>query len=120
MPTEDFDAIDAVFLRLADRKELRGANSITDIERVVLLVWHASGIIGNGGFQYFFECALSLLATAEAFDRIGVEQCCGAGAKFGKLLCHFQKERVSRVSFSRWLNEAAVAAGCDPIRQPGL
>ena len=74
MPTEDFDAIDAVFLRLADRKELRGSNSITDIERVVLLVWHASGIIGNGGFQYFFECALPLLATAEAFDRIGVEQ----------------------------------------------
>src|SRR5262245_797509 len=74
MSIEDFDAIDAVFLRLAERKERRGSNSITDIERVVLLVWHASGIIGNGGFHYFFECALPLLATADAFRRIGVEQ----------------------------------------------
>jgi len=53
---------------------VRSCNSITDIERVVLLVWHASGIIGNGGFHYFFECSLPLLATAEAFDRIGVDR----------------------------------------------
>ena len=45
MPTEHFDAVDAVFCRLADREQQRGAESITDIERVVLLVWHASGII---------------------------------------------------------------------------
>ena len=28
--------------------------------------------------------------------------CCGAGGNLGKFLCRFQKERVSRVSFSRW------------------
>ncbi len=74
MPSEHFDAVDAVFHRLAEREQQRGGESIVDIERVVLLVWHASGIVGNGGFHYFFECALPLLATAQAYDRVGVEQ----------------------------------------------
>jgi hypothetical protein len=74
MASEHFDAVDAVFCRLADREEQRGSESIADVERVVLLVWHASGIIGNGGFRYFFECALPLPATAQAYERIGVEQ----------------------------------------------
>jgi hypothetical protein len=74
MRSEHFNVVDAAFCRLAEREEQRGADSITDIERVVLLVWHASGIIGNGGFRYFFECALPLVATAQAYERIGVEQ----------------------------------------------
>lgn len=72
MCSEHFDAVDAVFCRLAEREQQRGAESVTDIERVVLLVWHASGIIGNGGFHYFFECSLPLLATAVAYDRIDI------------------------------------------------
>lgn len=74
MPSEHSDVVDAVFCRIADREGQRGSDSITDIERVVLLVWHASGIIGNGGFHYFFECALPLLPTAQAYGRIGVDQ----------------------------------------------
>lgn len=74
MSSDAFETVDAVFLRLADRQEQRGAESITDIEKVVLLVWHAAGIIGNGGFRYFFECALPLVDTAQAYERIGVEQ----------------------------------------------
>jgi hypothetical protein len=74
MPSEHFKMVDAVFCRLAEREEQEGSDSISDIERVVLLVWHASGIIGNGGFHYFFECALPLPATADAYERIGVVQ----------------------------------------------
>lgn len=74
MASKDFDQINAVFCRLADRQQQKGSETITDIEQVVLLVWHAAGIIGNGGFHYFFECSLPLLATARAYDRIGVEQ----------------------------------------------
>jgi len=91
MRTEHFDAVDAVFCRLADREQQRGVESITDIERVVLLVWHASGIIGNGGFRYFFECALPLLATAQAYERIGVEQ---AGSILRRLREIFPGRRV--------------------------
>lgn len=74
MTSKHFELIDAVFCRLADREVRIGAENITDIERVVLLIWHAEGIISNGGFHYFFECALPLLATAEAYERIGVKQ----------------------------------------------
>ena len=74
MRSKDFEMIDATFCALADREEQRGSQSISDIERVVLLVWHASGIIGNGGFRYFFECGLPLTTTAAAYGRIGVEQ----------------------------------------------
>jgi Domain of unknown function (DUF4375) len=74
MRSKEFEIIDATFCALADREEKRGSQSISDIERVVLLVWHASGIIGNGGFLYFFECGLPLSATASAYSRIGVEQ----------------------------------------------
>jgi len=74
MRSQDFEMIDATFCALAEREAQRGSKSISDIERVVLLVWHASGIIGNGGFRYFFECGLSLPITAEAYTRIGVEQ----------------------------------------------
>ncbi|MEP6664347.1 MAG: hypothetical protein ABJC04_11865, partial [Verrucomicrobiota bacterium] len=64
MRSKDFEMINSAFCALADREEKQGSQSISDIERVVLLVWHASGIIGNGGFRYFFECGLSLSATS--------------------------------------------------------
>jgi hypothetical protein len=31
------------------------ATQFTDIERPIMLTWHASGIIGNGGFECLFE-----------------------------------------------------------------
>jgi hypothetical protein len=70
----EFDNIDKTFCALAEREEELGKSSVNEIERVVLLIWHASGIIGNGGFRYFFECSLSLQDTAKAYDQIGVEQ----------------------------------------------
>jgi hypothetical protein len=72
MSSPDFQLVDGVFCRLADR-ETAGPDAINDIEQVVLLVWHAEGIIGNGGFHYFFECGLPLRATAQAYTRIGVQ-----------------------------------------------
>ena len=74
MRTIYFELIDNVFCSLVDREEANGPDSISDIERVVLTIWHASGIIGNGGFRYFFECGLPARATATAYARIGVDQ----------------------------------------------
>jgi len=74
MPDAEFEFVNETFKALAERKEQRGMASITDIERVVLLVWHASGIIENGGFRYFFECSLPLTDTATAYARIGVDE----------------------------------------------
>jgi len=74
MAENDFEFVNNTFKALAERKQQRGETSIDDIERVVLLVWHASGIIENGGFRYFFECNLPLRQTSEAYSRIGVEE----------------------------------------------
>ena len=73
MPDTEFEFVNETFMSLVDRERQCGAAGISDIERVVLLVWHASGIIGNGGFRYCFECGLPLPETADAYGRIGVD-----------------------------------------------
>jgi hypothetical protein len=51
-------------------------------DRTVLLVWHASGIIDNGGFQYLFEGDLKgdpdFAMTAAAFKAIKATNCAAA------------------------------------------
>ena len=41
----------------------------------MVLIWHASGIMENGGFQYFFEQGLDAAAVAAAYERIGCSKC---------------------------------------------
>jgi hypothetical protein len=91
MAPSDFELIDRVFCALADKKDAHGPDSIDEIEQVVLRVWHASGIIGNGGFRYFFECGLPLSATAEDYARIGVDR---AAAALRELLDLFPDRRI--------------------------
>src|SRR6266446_5604755 len=60
-------------------------SAIPEEERVVLLVWHVSGIIGNGGFRYLFEGDLPgdphYALTAEAFRITGCKKAAEAVAK---------------------------------------
>ena len=74
MESRDFELIDRAFCVLTECESRHGSDSLDETEQVVLRVWHASGIIGNGGFRYFFECGLPLAATAEDYSRIGVER----------------------------------------------
>jgi hypothetical protein len=50
-------------------------DSYTEEERIVTLVWHAAGIIGNGGFESLFEGEFNgdpgYIYTAAAFKTIG-------------------------------------------------
>jgi hypothetical protein len=62
--------------------------SVIPVEhRTVLLVWNATGIIGNGGFNYLFERSFGgdpfFALTKEAFDTIG---CAPAATAFRKAL----------------------------------
>ena len=54
------------------------ATDIDEPERVVLLVWHVSGIVGNGGFRYLFEGHLPgdpyFARTSESFEAIGCKK----------------------------------------------
>ncbi len=92
MGETDFELINRVFLSLDKREQAEGTESIDEIERVVLLVWHASGIIDNGGFRHFFFHRLPLRATAEAYSRIGVEK---AAKILFRLLDFFPRQIVS-------------------------
>lgn len=75
MPSDDFKMVDRIFGRILDKKEKDGIEALAPEERVVLLIWHATGIIGNGGFQYFYEQELDAEAVACAFDKIGSRKC---------------------------------------------
>src|SRR4051794_33561178 len=52
----DFDLCNEVFLRIA---HLYGKNmdvsNYREVERIVILVWHSMGLIGNGAFHYLLE-----------------------------------------------------------------
>jgi len=53
---DDFELCDQVFVAIGDRyKHWISADKYRPVERVVMLVWHATGIIGNGGFEYLFS-----------------------------------------------------------------
>jgi len=75
---DDFKLCDAVFCRFADFNNQIDVESYTEEERVVTLVWHATGIIGNGGFQYLFEGEFTgdpgFVCTAAAFKTIGASE----------------------------------------------
>lgn len=83
----DLDLCRAVFTRIVEHygNEIN-ASAVGNEERIVLLVWHAMGIIGNGGFNYLFESDFRgdrhFVWTAAAFQTIG---CSTAARRFRKL-----------------------------------
>jgi hypothetical protein len=72
---DDSELCDAVFCRFAELNNEIDVDSCTEEERVVTLVWHSAGIIGNGGFEYLFEGEFNgdpgFVYTAAAFNTIG-------------------------------------------------
>jgi len=75
MAENDFDLVNNLFCKLVDKKERKGNSSLAVEEVVVLSIWHASGIIENGGIQYFFEQELDAEAVACAYEQIGCDKC---------------------------------------------
>jgi hypothetical protein len=70
--TNDFEFVDGVVCRAEDKKAANGVGALSLEERHATAIWAASGIIGNGGFQYFFENSLSTEDSAEAYASIGM------------------------------------------------
>lgn len=56
MSDDDFDLCDETYWKIVSHygEDLRACD-LPDIHRAVLLVWHSSGIIDNGGFEYLFS-----------------------------------------------------------------
>jgi hypothetical protein len=73
----DFDLVNSTFVKIGDRYgHWVDASRYTAEERVILLVWHSSGIIDNGGFEYLFEGDFDgdpeFRITAEAYKTVGL------------------------------------------------
>ncbi len=74
----DFNLVDRVFLRLDARVKDGGVAALTKAGQVVYQVWAALGLIGNGGFKYYLENGMDLLAAADAFDQLGLTNAASA------------------------------------------
>jgi hypothetical protein len=72
---DDFELCDRLFGKLAEFDNVIDVDSYSELERVVTLVWHSSGLIGNGGFHYLFEGEFNgdpgFVYTAASYKRIG-------------------------------------------------
>lgn len=75
MPSDDFNLIDTTFLKIAEKGERQGLGSLTEPEKIIDLIWRASGLIGNGGLQYFYEQEFDAKAVALAYERTGCDKC---------------------------------------------
>src|SRR5262245_23151020 len=73
----DWELCDATFCKISSLYDDKvHASRYTPEERVVMLVWHAKGIIGNGGFYYLFSGRFDgdpgYRLTADAFKTVGL------------------------------------------------
>jgi hypothetical protein len=95
---DDSELCNGVFdLIITHHGEDIDASTIGMAERVVLLAWHASGIIGNGGFRYLFEGNITgdpyFALTPDAFQAAG---CKKAAEAIQKTLALFPRSRPQR------------------------
>jgi hypothetical protein len=93
---------------LGVKADERGLESLTPEERTILVPWVARGVIGNGGFRYFFEGNLDLAEVARAFRELGCHQ---VGEACERVLSAFSAGRptdLARVDWDRFLADEDV------------
>ncbi len=75
----DFDLVNGTFVKIGARyHHWLDASQYTPEEAVVALVWHSSGLIGNGGLEYLFAGEFpgdpDFRITAEAYRTAGIKR----------------------------------------------
>ena len=70
--TNDFRFISRTVSVADDKRTKQGDYALTSEEQEASSIWAASGIIGNGSFQYFFECSQDAERCARAYEAIGL------------------------------------------------
>jgi hypothetical protein len=116
--TSESELIDRV-VGIADKKRTKyGPSALSRHEKVASEIWSASGIIGNGSFQYFFECGLDAESCAQAYETIGLPE---AARIFRLALSLFPNERphddvAERVAFVQEREETFDKLGMEIVR----
>jgi len=70
-----FNSVDDAVETTSEKENKTGFDSLTDWEKNINLIWHASGLIGNGGLRYFFEQSGNAEASAQAYVDVGMREC---------------------------------------------
>jgi len=92
---DDFELCDNIYSFIVEKYNNNfDIKSCEPHEQVVVLVWHASGIIGNGGFEYLFEGEFQgdpyFELTIDAFQKISVNK---AVTAFNKAFQYFPNNK---------------------------
>ncbi len=73
----DFELCNRCYVAISNEYLYDDVDELPEAHRVVLLTWHAVGIVGNGGFEYLLSYDTpgdpNLSYTVDAFDQIGSE-----------------------------------------------
>jgi hypothetical protein len=116
--TNDFEFIDRVMIAADEKRNSYGDSALSYAERIASSIWDASGIVGNGSFQYFFECGLDAERCAQAYDAIGLPE----GSRIFRLALSLFPESgphqdvEARVSFVRDREEVFDKLGMEIVR----
>ena len=70
----DFDYVNQVFCEIDDKEKELGYQALTRNEKAVLAVWHATGLIENGGLQSFIVWEDANPEVAEHFEELGLSE----------------------------------------------
>jgi len=72
------ERVQRIIKELGVRAEMDGIGTLNEEERDVLVPYWARGIIGNGGFKYFFEGTYDLADVARRFRQLKLESVAAA------------------------------------------
>ena len=70
----DFELIDCIFIKIAEKEQKLGTEALSEEQQVVGTVWHVSGIVENGGVSYFLEHTFPVEEVALAFEAIRIPE----------------------------------------------
>lgn len=69
----EFLFVESVAVRISKKKDLEGEPSLNKTEKIIVDIWDAVGLIGNGGIQYWLLSSVSRKSIVEQLREIECE-----------------------------------------------
>ena len=68
------ELINGIFVKIAEKEEKRGTDSLNTEQQILGTIWHVYGIVGNGGIPYFLEHTFDVEEVARAYEAVGMPE----------------------------------------------
>lgn len=72
--TRNGELINRIFIKIAEKEEKQGADSLNKEQQILGTVWHVYGIVGNGGIPYFLEHTFDVEEVARAYEAVDMPE----------------------------------------------